>query len=77
MNTSAFIPARHPDAKANVADSPYATLEGLIARQFFFFPGFTKWPLVALTKFYARFFLAVGVNDAAPAEVVGISTPLC
>lgn len=77
MNASAFITARHPDVKAIVADSLYATLEGLIARQFFFFPGFTKWPLVALTKFYARFFLAVRVNDAATAEVVGISAPLC
>jgi pimeloyl-ACP methyl ester carboxylesterase len=68
MSASAFILARHPDIKAMVADSPYATLEGLIARQFFFLPGFTKWPLVALTKFYARLFLGVHVSDGAPAE---------
>jgi hypothetical protein len=53
-----------------VADSPYATLEGLIARQFFFLPGFTKWPLVELTKLYARLLLGVRVGDAAPADVV-------
>lgn len=77
MSASAFITARHPDVKAIVADSPYATLDGLIARQFFFFPGFTKWPFVALTKFYARLFLGVRVNDAAPAEVVrDLNTPL-
>ena len=77
MSASAFITARHPDVKAIVADSPYASLEGLIARQFFFFPGFTKWPLVALTKFCARLFLGVRVNDAAPAEVVrDLNTPL-
>ena len=77
MSASAFITARHPDVKAIVSDSPYATLEGLIARQFFFFPGFTKWPLVALTKFYARLFLGIRVNDAAPAEVVrDLNTPL-
>jgi fermentation-respiration switch protein FrsA (DUF1100 family) len=63
--------------KAIVADSPYATLEGLIARQFFFLPGFTKWPFVALTKVYARIFLGVRVSDAAPAEAVrDLNNPL-
>ncbi|MDR4483740.1 MAG: alpha/beta hydrolase [Nitrospirales bacterium] len=77
MSASAFILGNHPDIQAIVADSPYATLEGLIARQFFFFPGFTKWPLVALTKFYARLFLGVRVNDAVPSEVVwDLNTPL-
>ena len=70
MSASAFILTRHPDVKAIVADSPYATLEGVIARQFFFLPGFTKWPLIALTKVYARLFLGVRVSDAAPAEAV-------
>jgi dipeptidyl aminopeptidase/acylaminoacyl peptidase len=77
MSASAFILTRHPDVKAIVADSPYATLEGLIARQFFFLPGFTKWPLVALTKLYAWLFLGLRVSDAAPAEVVrDLNTPL-
>jgi dipeptidyl aminopeptidase/acylaminoacyl peptidase len=77
MSASAFILTQHPDVKAIVADSPYATLEGLIARQFFFLPGFTKWPLVALTKLYARLLLGVRVSDAAPADVVrDLNTPL-
>lgn len=77
MSASAFITARHPDVKAIVADSPYATLEGLIARQFFFLPGFTKWPLVELTKFYAWVFLGLRVKDAAPVDVVwDLNTPL-
>jgi len=77
MSASAFILARHPDVKAIVADSPYATLEGLIARQFFFLPGLTKWPLVALTKLYARLLLGVRVSDAAPADVVqDLNAPL-
>jgi fermentation-respiration switch protein FrsA (DUF1100 family) len=77
MSASAFILARHQDVKAIVADSPYATLEGLIARQFFFLPGFTKWLLVALTKVYAQLFFGVRVSDATPAEVVGdLNTPL-
>ena len=77
MSASAFILTRHPAVKAIVADSPYATLEGLIARQFFFLPGFTKWPLVAMTKLYARILLGVRVSDAAPADVVrDLNTPL-
>ncbi|MGV7228676.1 MAG: alpha/beta hydrolase family protein, partial [Nitrospirales bacterium] len=40
-------------------------------------PGFTKWPLVAMTKLYARLLLGVRVNDAAPADVVrNLNTPL-
>jgi fermentation-respiration switch protein FrsA (DUF1100 family) len=77
MSASAFILAQHPNVKALVADSPYATLEGVIARQFFFLPGFTKWPLVALTKLYARLFFGVRVSDAAPAEAVrNLNNPL-
>jgi len=77
MSASTFILTRHQDVKAIVADSPYATLEGLISRQFFFLPGFTKWPLVVLTKLYARLFLGVRVSDAAPAYVVrDLNTPL-
>ena len=77
MSASAFILTKHPAVKAIVADSPYATLEGLIARQFFFLPGFTKWPFVAMTKLYAFIFLGVRVSDAAPAEVVrDLNVPL-
>jgi hypothetical protein len=77
MSAATFILTRHQDVKAIVADSPYATLEGLIARQFFFLPGFTKWPLVALTKVYAWLLLGVRVSDATPAEVVrDLNTPL-
>jgi dipeptidyl aminopeptidase/acylaminoacyl peptidase len=70
MSASAFILSRHPDVQAIVADSPYATLEDVIARQFFFLPGPTKWPLVALTKLYARLFLGVNIDVAKPAKAV-------
>lgn len=77
MSASSFILAEHPDIRAIVGDSPYASLESLIARQFFFFPGPTKWPFVALTKLYARILLGVKVADAAPAQAVKRSkTPL-
>lgn len=70
MSAAAFILARHPDIRAIVADSSYASLEDLVGRQFFFFPGPTKWPLIALTKLYARLLLGVDVEAAAPAQVV-------
>ncbi len=68
MSAAAFILARHPDIRAIVADSPYAALEDLVGRQFFFLPGPTKWPLVALTKLYVRLLLGVDVESAAPAR---------
>jgi dipeptidyl aminopeptidase/acylaminoacyl peptidase len=70
MSAAAFILARHPDIRAIVADSSYASLEDLVGRQFFFLPGPTKWPLVALTKLYARLLLGVEVEAAAPARTV-------
>lgn len=77
MSAAAFILTRHPDIRAIVADSSYATLEDLVARQFFFLPGPTKWPFVGLTKVYARLLLHVNVGDAAPAAAVQeLSTPL-
>lgn len=77
MSAAAFILSQHSDMRAIVADSPYATLEDLIGRQFFFLPGFTKWPLVTLTKLYARLILGVKVGAAAPAEAVRrMRTPL-
>ena len=77
MSAAAFILAQHPQIRAIVADSPYATLEGLVAQQFFFFPGPTKWPFVALTKLYARLALGVNISDAEPAQAVRrLTTPL-
>jgi len=70
MSAAAFILARHPDIRAIVADSSYASLEDLVGLQFFFLPGPTKWPLVALSKLYARLLLGVDIGTAAPAQVV-------
>jgi len=69
-----FILNRYSDIRAIVADSPYASLEGVIARQFFFLPGPTKWPLVAVTKFYARLFLGLTLPQTKPC---GNSQALC
>ena len=71
LSASSFILARHPDLKAIVADSPYASLEKVVERQFFYFPGPIKWPFVALTKVYAFLFLGLRLKDAVPADAVG------
>ncbi len=71
MSASAFILTRHPDVLAIVADSPYASLEGVVAQQFFFFPGPTKGPLFAMTKLYARLLFGVKFSDAVAADAVG------
>ena len=77
LSASSFILARNRDLKALVADSPYASLEQVVERQFFFFPGLTKWPLVALTKVYARLFLGLRLSDAAPSTAVkGLDVPI-
>ena len=68
LSASAFIMAQDPALKAIVADSPYASLEKVVERQFFFLPGPTKWPLVALTKVYAWLLLGLRISDAVPAE---------
>ena len=70
LSASSFILARNPDVSAIVADSPYASLEKVVERQFFFLPGSTKWPLVALTKVYVRLFLGLTFTDAEPADAV-------
>jgi fermentation-respiration switch protein FrsA (DUF1100 family) len=60
-----------------VADSAYASLEELIARQFFFLPDALTWPFVMLTKLWAHLLLGVDVTQASPAEAVRqLRTPL-
>lgn len=68
MSAATFIMANHPNIRAIVADSAYARLEGVVARQFFYAPGPLKWPFVALTKLYARLLLGVDVSRASPAD---------
>lgn len=77
MSAAAFILSQSAGIRAIVADSAYASLEELIARQFFFLSGPLKWPFVALTKLGARLLLGVDVRQAAPMEAVRqLRTPL-
>ena len=70
LSASSFILARHPDLRAIVADSPYASLEKVVQQQFFFLPGPTKWPFVALTRVYARLLLGLRLSDGSPSKAV-------
>ncbi len=70
MSAATFILARHPQIRAIVADSPYASLRGMVERQFFFLPGPLKWPFVTLTEAYVWLFLGLRMSEAAPAEAV-------
>lgn len=77
MSAAAMLMARHSDIRAIVADSPYASLEDLVARQFFFLPGPTKTPFVALTRWYAQALFSVDVRQAAPERIVqDLKSPL-
>jgi len=77
MSAAAFIVCRSTDIRAIVADSAYASLEKLIARQFFFLPGPLKWPFVALSKLWAHLLLGLDIQQAAPMDAVRtLQTPL-
>ncbi len=70
MSASTFILAQNPAIKAIVADSPYASLIGIVERQFFFLPGPLKWPIVTLTRLYAKLLLGLDIDKAAPVNTV-------
>ena len=70
MSASTFILAQNPAIKAIVADSPYASLSGIVERQFFFLPGPLKWPIVTLTRLYAKLLLGLDIDKAAPVNTV-------
>jgi fermentation-respiration switch protein FrsA (DUF1100 family) len=77
MSAAAFLLANQRDLKALVADSSYATLEGVIRQQFIRFPEFAEWALVTLTKLYASLLLGVDVDVVAPERAVAsLRTPL-
>ena len=70
MSASTFILAQNPAIKAIVADSPYASLNQIVERQFFFLPGPLKWPVVMLTQFYTKLLLGLDIEKAAPVNAV-------
>lgn len=70
MSASAFILAQNTSLKAIVADSPYASLSQVVERQFFFLPGLLKWPVVTLTRLYAKLLLGLDIDKLAPINTV-------
>ena len=70
MSAAAFLLARSSSIHAIVADSPYASLEELIGRQFFFLPAPLNRPFVTLTNLWAYLLLGMDAKQAAPREAV-------
>lgn len=77
LGAAAIIAANSKDVKAIVADSSYATLDKMIERTYFIFPGFTKKPFVFLTKLYTKIFLGIDTKDIAPVnDISKIKVPV-
>jgi len=77
LGAATIIMANSEDVKAIVADSSYATIDKMVERTYFIFPGFTKIPFVFLTKLYAGIFLGMETKDIAPVnDIPGIKVPI-
>ena len=76
MSASAFILTRHPDVKAIVADSPYATLESGYRPAIFLPAGLHEMATRRMTKFYAWLFLGLRVRARTSRRRAGSQYPL-
>ena len=59
-----------PDIKAIVTDSPFATADNLLKRQFSIFPGILKKPFIWLIQFYIKTFLHIKTSDISPVDKI-------
>jgi len=62
--------ANAPEITVIVADSSYASIDQLIEKTFFIFPGFTKMPFVWISKLMARAFLGIDTKDISPLQAI-------
>lgn len=77
LGAATIIMANSEDIKAIAADSSYATLDKMIERTYFIFPGFTKNPFVFLTELYSKIFLGIDSKDIAPVkDISNIKVPV-
>ena len=66
LSASTFIMTKTSDIKAIVADSPYASLDNMIERSYFIFPGPLKLPFVWITKLLAKITFGLNTKDISP-----------
>jgi|TARA_Y100000310_G_C20686821_1_gene819544 pimeloyl-ACP methyl ester carboxylesterase len=72
LSASAMLMAQ-PKVNAIIADSPYADLERMIIRTYFYF-GPLKWPFVKTTSFLGKVFFKISPKDISPAKAIKKST---
>lgn len=58
------------DIKAIVADSPYASLDRMIAQSYRIFPGFTKLPFVWINKLLAKIIFGLDATEVSPEKTI-------
>lgn len=76
MGAAAILLANSPDIKCIVSDSSYATLESAI-KVIFKNYGFLQDPLVKMVNLWARLFLRLDLNAAAPVNyIAGRNIPI-
>lgn len=77
MSAAAIIMSESPDIKAVVSDASYDSLDNMIKRSFWVFPGPLKAPFVAITKLYARIFLGIDTAKESPMKSLkNITAPI-
>jgi len=77
LSASTFIMTKTSDIKAIVADSPYASLDGIIEQSYFIFPGPLKLPFVWITKLLAKITFGLNTKDISPEkDIKNIGIPI-
>lgn len=77
LSATTFILAHPQEARVMVLDSPFESLTALLAETYGFLPGPLRWPLIALDRFYAWFFLGIRVDEvSALSEMPSLKCPV-
>lgn len=65
------------DVSAIVSDSSFSSVEDLLKKVYWFCPGFTKYPFMWMTSFYAKIFLGIDFSEISPMEKIkSVTTPI-
>lgn len=70
LSAATILMAEDPAIEAIVADSSYASLEGMVEAQYGYLPGPLKLPFVWATEIYARLIFGAWPSQASPADAI-------
>jgi len=77
LGAAVILLTNSPDVKAIVSDSSYATIDKMIEKSYFIFPGILKIPFVWLTKLYSHIFLRISTKEVSPLKnIQNIKAPI-